>query len=150
MSSSAIKPHKIKFSRRNGDKTAFHVEATDMDLDRVDGSSAPREIGVSGSCLNSTGQSERGCTQLPVSSDVLDKRTGEDNTSDSLNFTLILKKVCYKIIIFLGMRYTFLVFIFKNFVIIFIYFSWLMEGKSTWMMWPQRSVLLRSHWHQIL
>lgn len=93
VSSTAIKPHKIKIGRRNGDKTAFHLETADMDLDRVVGS-VSHEIGLSDAILNPTCQSDCGGTQLPVNADILDKRSGEDiNTNDSLSFTLILKKL---------------------------------------------------------
>lgn len=91
VSSTMIKPQKIKISRRNGDVEG-HLETSELDSDRVD-CSASRE----GVLPDATSYPiQLGCdgTQQPHSALILDKRSSEDvDTTESSNFQIILKKV---------------------------------------------------------
>lgn len=98
VSSTMIKPHKIKISKRNGDVEG-HLETSELDLDRVD-CSASREGVLPDATSNLTNQLECNGTQQLNSASILDKRSSEDvDTTESSNFQIILKKVeiyiCY-------------------------------------------------------
>ncbi|XP_031273102.1 uncharacterized protein LOC116131586 [Pistacia vera] len=81
------KLQKVKICRKNGDKLAVHMDASDANSDR---SSDSEERGLSGSRLNGATMSECGEAQGML----LDKSDSEDvNPSGSLNFAVILKKL---------------------------------------------------------
>ncbi|KAK3015715.1 hypothetical protein RJ639_005663 [Escallonia herrerae] len=86
------KLHKLKVGRREGDKAAVCIETAAMELDKLGGSILCND-GLSDNRSNSNLQSE--CAdgaQQPA--DAIDKNGGEnDNTSDTLKFTLMLKKL---------------------------------------------------------
>ncbi|KAM7514976.1 hypothetical protein LguiA_004559 [Lonicera macranthoides] len=85
------KPHKLKIGRRNGDKIAVHIEATNTDLDKLGGNVSSEDV-LSDTKSNSKLQSECVDAQQPNTDTI--ENSGEDvTTSDSLNFSLILKKL---------------------------------------------------------
>ncbi|KAL8125233.1 uncharacterized protein LOC141720352 isoform X1 [Apium graveolens] len=92
VTSTMIKPHKIKFSKRNGDVEG-HLETAELDLDRVD-CIASRDGVLPDATTNPTNQLGSDDTQQPNSALRLDKRSSEDvDTTDSSNFQIILKKL---------------------------------------------------------
>ncbi|KAK2976403.1 hypothetical protein RJ640_009230 [Escallonia rubra] len=86
------KPHKLKVDRREGDKAAVCSETAAMELDKL-GDSILCDDGLSDNRSNSNVQSE--CADgAHQPTDAIDKNGGEnDNTSDTLKFTLMLKKL---------------------------------------------------------
>ncbi|KAK3030295.1 hypothetical protein RJ639_038388 [Escallonia herrerae] len=86
------KSHKFKVGRREGDKAAVCSDTATMELDKL-GGSISCDDGLSDNRSNSNVQSE--CAdgaQQPT--DAIDKNGGEnDNTFDTLKFTLMLKKL---------------------------------------------------------
>ncbi|PSS00393.1 Protein Jade-1 like [Actinidia chinensis var. chinensis] len=86
------KPHKLKIGRKNGDRTAVRIETTDTNINKL-GNSVLHE-GLSDTRSNARRRSGCGDTQQPASTGTLNRSTNDDaNTSDSLDFTLILKKL---------------------------------------------------------
>ncbi|KAL6962090.1 hypothetical protein U1Q18_037045 [Sarracenia purpurea var. burkii] len=74
------KPHKLKLGRKNGDKITVHIETTDPNISKLES--------------DSRSQSGRGDTQQPASTETFGRSTTDDvNTSDSLDFAMILKKL---------------------------------------------------------
>lgn len=86
------KPHKFKVGRKNGDKISVQVEATDLDVKKL--GNAMLHGGLSDARSNSMLQPGCGNAQQPASSVTLGRSLSDDViTSDSLDFTVILKKV---------------------------------------------------------
>ncbi|KAL5844155.1 hypothetical protein ACOSQ4_010113 [Xanthoceras sorbifolium] len=83
--------HKLKISRKNGDKIAVHMETSDANTDRSNDS---EEIRLSDSRLNGVPVTECGEVQQPTYIGILERSNSEDvSPSDSLNFAMILKKL---------------------------------------------------------
>jgi hypothetical protein len=80
------KPHKLKISRRNGDKIAVRIEPIDNDSDKLDGNSSNN--------LNKNISCEDVSSENKSNSKIQSENGGEDvTTSDSLNFSKVLKKL---------------------------------------------------------
>lgn len=86
------KPHKLKIARRNGDNAAVRFESTDRDVDKL-GGTVSCEDGLLDSGSKSKLQSECGDTQQPLNTGTIENSCEDAKTSDSLNSTLILKKL---------------------------------------------------------
>uniref|UniRef100_A0A5B7AIV8 PHD finger family protein n=1 Tax=Davidia involucrata TaxID=16924 RepID=A0A5B7AIV8_DAVIN len=94
VTSTVNKPHKLKIGRKNGDKIAVHIETSDSNNNNKLGDSVLNEDGLLDTRSNSRLQSECGDAQQHVNVETGERNNGEDaNSSDSLNFTLILKKL---------------------------------------------------------
>ncbi|PSS31771.1 Protein Jade-1 like [Actinidia chinensis var. chinensis] len=90
--STVNKPHKLKIGRKNGDRTVVHIETTDNNINTL--GNCVMDEGLSDTRSNSRFRSGCGDTQKHTSKGTLDRSTNDDaNASDSLDITLILKKV---------------------------------------------------------
>ncbi|KAG5544577.1 hypothetical protein RHGRI_017117 [Rhododendron griersonianum] len=86
------KPHKFKVGRKNGDKISVQIEATDLDVKKL--GNAMLHGGLSDARSNSMLQPGCGNAQQPASTETLGRSLSDDViTSDSLDFTVILKKL---------------------------------------------------------
>ncbi|CAL5414441.1 unnamed protein product [Camellia sinensis] len=84
---------KLKIGRKNGDKISVHIEKANTNVNKL-GNSILHEEGLSDARSNCKLQSECGDAQQPLSAETLERSTNEDaNTSDSLDFIVILKKL---------------------------------------------------------
>lgn len=82
-------PHKLKIGRRNGDKAAVLVDPADTEKP---GNDLLHEEGLSDAIANSRFQTNCDEARQPFST--LDRITNDDaSTSDSLDYTMILKKL---------------------------------------------------------
>ncbi|KAK0576925.1 hypothetical protein LWI29_025450 [Acer saccharum] len=89
--SSINRLHRLKVSRRNGDKIAVHMETSDANTDRSNDS---EDIRLSDSRLNGVPVTECGEVQQPKYIGTLERSNSEDvSPSDTLNFAIILKKL---------------------------------------------------------
>lgn len=87
-----IQPHKFKIGRKNGDKMSVQIETTDPDVNKL-GNNMLHE-GLLDCRSNSRLHPGCGDAQHPASTETVGRSLSDDvNTSDSLDFTVILKKV---------------------------------------------------------
>ncbi|KAA8538560.1 hypothetical protein F0562_028246 [Nyssa sinensis] len=93
LTSTVNKPHKLKIGRKNGDKIGIHIETSDGKNNKL-GDSVLNEDGLLDTRSNSRLPSECGGAQQPVNVEPVERNNDDDvNSSDSVNFTLILKKL---------------------------------------------------------
>ncbi|XP_059631881.1 uncharacterized protein LOC132274584 [Cornus florida] len=93
LTSTVSKSHKLKLGRKNGDKMAIHVEKTDTNINEL-GDGLLHEKRPLDNGTNSKLQSECGDGQQRVNMLTVEGNNGEDvDTSDSVDFVLILKKL---------------------------------------------------------
>lgn len=87
-----IQPHKFKIGRKNGDKMSVQIETTDPDVNKL-GNNMLHE-GLLDCRSNSRLHPGCGNAQHPASTETVGRSLSDDvNTSDSLDFTVILKKL---------------------------------------------------------